>query len=189
MLIHCEISRHNLVLPFVVIDPESGDAQSNPLYFGASTLLSSNGSTLTHSYRQPFLNTSSTGGRALQEDGYISLDTVGTDSPSLPQAASMYNTFDQEHHYEHIPGQVMEEPEPQGPPALPADHRHSSTYDYIRPEERQPMVKSGKYDRLEKEMKPVLQSGKYDKLDKTSQPPPPPSSGKFNPYVLEPTSS
>jgi len=170
------------------------------MYFEASTILSSK------SYKSPLVESSPSTKEHEANGGYISLDKVDTRSnaphvrasqaPPLQQPPpSMYNTFNHEndqHLYEHIPGQY-EHVESRGvPPGLPPDRNSSRPHHYNHiglPREKAPAVQAGQYDKLEKEMKPVLQPSKLEK-DTTTQPPLPstPNSDKFNPYVLEPTS-
>ncbi len=161
------------------------------MYFGASTILPNDSKSLSSSYKRPFSKSSLKGKPQETSNGYATLDAI-VSAPNTPQTATssphMYNTFDHQtddHHYEHIPGQIADTPEPRRPPSLPAD---PPAYDSIQQRQARPAAESAKCDEFGKEMKPDLPTGRYGRLNRNSRPaPPPPASDKFNPYVLEPT--
>ena len=161
------------------------------MYFEASTILTSN------SYKHPSVKSSQ---KHDTTSGYVSLDNVINGSnPRVSQAPplqqpppSMYNTFDHQddqHHYEHIPGQYAAIEPRGGPPELPPDRNSGNAHHYNHIQRQEvPIAQSGKYDMLEKEMKP-MQTGKIDKNPENDTPSSTPYSSKFNPYVLEPSSN
>lgn len=159
------------------------DAQNNPLYFGTSTFLSSTGSNFSGSYPGRTATHASLGGGVWtvneNNDGYMSLDTVGTTSftsrDALLSQSSQCKTFEEEHIYDHIDFPGLSEKD--------AAMQESE----VTLEDGQNVMVPSSDDDLK--MKPIpLSAGKHDKC-KTNPQEQAFSEAQFNPYVMEPSTS